>query len=93
MIPRRPPTSPPGGSYDWWWWHFGQKMGKPYDPPPEQISLGDASVVGFGDAQLSAPLPVEPGPWQMAVTTSVLGALTGWVLDEVTSGIRGRKRR
>lgn len=43
---------------------------------------------------VSAPvLPPHPGPWKVALVTSVLGATTGWMLDGITQAVRKRKRR
>lgn len=90
------PTSPPpfgappwaiGGSYDWWWWNFGRPVGIPYEPPEQSDgALGDWHGV-------VAPAVAAPGPWKVALATSVLGAMTGWVLDEVAQSVRGKRRR
>jgi hypothetical protein len=43
---------------------------------------------------VSAPMMIPtPGPWKVALVTSVLGAATGWVLDEVAQVMRRKKRR
>lgn len=43
---------------------------------------------------VSAPvLPSHPGPWKLALVTSVLGAATSWMLDEVAQRVRKRRRR
>lgn len=42
---------------------------------------------------VSAPMIPAPGPWKVALVTSVLGAATGWVLDEVATAVRGKRRR
>ena len=58
------------------------------------IALGDAPAVGFGQAQVVAPTVAAPGPWKIALTTSVLSAVTGWVLEGVSRSVRnGRRRR
>lgn len=59
---------------------------------PEQLALAGAPTVGFSEA-LVAPTVAAIGPWKIALTTSVLGALTGWVLDEVSKSVRSRRRR
>ncbi len=61
--------------------------------PPEQLTLAGAPTVGFGEV-LVAPTVAAPGPWKIALTTSVLSAVTGWVLEGVSRSVRnGRRRR
>lgn len=65
----------------------------PTSPPPsEQLALAGAPAVGFSEA-LVAPTIAALSPWKVALTTSLLGAVTGWVLDEVAQKVRGRRRR
>ena len=53
--------------------------------------------VGFGDEEIRAPeaprTSASPSPWRVALVTTVLGAATGWIIDEVVRVIRGKKRR
>lgn len=52
---------------------------------PPQTGVG----VGVGQAEA---VVAAPSPWGVALATSVLGAATGWVIEEIASGIRGRRR-
>ena len=49
-------------------------------------------VVGFGQAELAAPA-VTTSPWALALATSVVGAATGWVIEEFAQRVRGKRRR
>ena len=57
--------------------------------PIERIS-GDK--IGFGQAALAAPV-VTTSPWAVALVTSVVGATTGWVIEEVAKVARRSRRR
>lgn len=65
----------------------------------ERIQRGGAPVVGFGQAELAAPAAAAaaagiPSPWTLALATSVVGAATGWVIEEIARNVRnGSKRR
>ena len=62
---------------------------------PHFDSLGRSSVVGFGDEEILAPAPKmvkTPSPWTVAVATTVLGAATGWVIEEVARMVRGKRQ-
>ena len=54
--------------------------------PFERIS---SDKIGFGQAEVLAPA-VTTSPWTVAIVTSVIGAATGWVLEEVSK--RKKKR-
>jgi hypothetical protein len=57
-----------------------------------QISLRGAPI-GFGQEGLAAPVAAAAGmPWGMALATSVIGAATGWVIEEIATKIRGKRR-
>jgi len=59
-------------------------------------STGRNRVVGFGQEEILAPAvvaAVSPSPWQVALVTTMLGAATGWVIEEVAKVVRGKKRR
>ena len=59
----------------------------------ERISRDGKQVVGFGDGTVSAPHMVrQPSPWAVAITTSVVGAAVGWVIEELATHVRGRRR-
>ena len=62
---------------------------------PEQISRGGRSVAGFGQVEAAPPAAAVVGtsPWAIALTTSVLGAATGWVIEEVARSVRRKRRR
>jgi len=67
----------------------------PTSPPPfgaEQLALAGTHTVGFSEV-LVPPTVAAPGPWKIALTTSVLSAVTGWVLDGVSKSVRNRRRR
>jgi membrane protein YqaA with SNARE-associated domain len=60
----------------------------------EQLFLGEAPAVGFGEAKVvRPPTAAPPSPWTVALVTSVVGAATGWVIEEVARKTRERKRR
>ena len=42
---------------------------------------------------VAVPTVAAPGPWKIALTTSVLSAVTGWVLDGVSRSVRSRRRQ
>jgi hypothetical protein len=56
------------------------------------ISLNGTPVVGFGDAAVALPSTATSSPWPMAIATSVVGAVTGWALQEVANATRGKRR-
>ena len=51
------------------------------------IALGGAPVAGCGDQVAMPPATPEAGPWKLALTSSMLGAFTGWVLDGVSKRV------
>ena len=54
---------------------------------------GDVPVVGFGQAEaVMVPAAVHASPWAVALVTSVVGAATGWVIEEVARHVRERQR-
>jgi hypothetical protein len=56
--------------------------------PVAGFALGDAGELG------TIAVPVATiSPWTMAIATSVLGAATGWAIEELASNLRGRRRR
>lgn len=57
----------------------------------EQLALGDAPVVGFGQEDLTPPATSSSSPWGMVVATSVVSAAAGWVIEEVARKFRGRR--
>lgn len=59
----------------------------------EQVGLGGAPVIGLDNA-VAVPTTAVAGssPWALALATSVFGAATGWVIEEVARKVR-RKRR
>ena len=65
------------------------------DPSLIARSTGRNRVVGFGQEEILAPAvvaAVSPSPWQVALVTTMLGAATGWVIEEVARKVRGRDR-
>lgn len=58
--------------------------------PPRPSECACRKVLGVGG--LSAPAVAAVSPWAMALTTSVIGAATGWVIEEIASSLRGRRR-
>jgi hypothetical protein len=52
-------------------------------------------VVGFGQEEILAPMVMTattPSPWTVALVTTVLSAATGWAIEEVARGVRGRRK-
>lgn len=49
--------------------------------------------IGFGDERITPPTRGSPSPWVMGITSSVVGAAVGWVIEEVATHIRKRRRR
>ena len=73
-------------------------------PPTEPHPFGrfplmrdHRTFVGFGqEEEITAPvaaIAAAPSPWAVALMTSVLGAATGWVIEEVAKGVRGKRKR
>jgi len=60
--------------------------------PIERISR-DKILVGFGQSEMLAAPVVATSPWALALATSVVGAATGWVIEEVARKVRKRRRR
>lgn len=70
--------------------HRIARGGCPFSMPPEQ---GDLDGFGFGQAApVAAPAVQATSPWAVALTTSVLGAATGWLIEEVARRARRRRR-
>lgn len=65
---------------------------------PEQaqgVILYDGKpVFGFGQGALVAPAAAAAthSPWAVALATSVVGAATGWVIEEFARHVRGMDR-
>jgi hypothetical protein len=59
----------------------------------EQIALSGAPTVGFNEQQATPPKTSAASPWTVAVTTSVLSAVTTWALEETARRARGRRRQ
>jgi hypothetical protein len=60
---------------------------------PDQVMLSGTPLVGFGQAEIVAPAAVATSPWAVALATSVVGAATGWVIEEIATRVRGRRRQ
>ena len=60
--------------------------------PVERISR-DNILVGFGQVGTLAVPATTTSPWALALVTSVVGAATGWVIEEAARTARRRKRR
>jgi len=65
-------------------------LGRPGAPP-----AATGTVIGFGDpsAPATPAAPAEPSPWKHAVLTTVVSAVTGFVLEEIVRRTFRRKRR
>ena len=61
--------------------------------PNEMISLGASPVVGFGQSEIARPVVAPSSPWALALATSVVGAATGWVIEEVARRTIRKKNR
>jgi len=59
-----------------------------YNPPVDRHR-----VVGFGQEEILAPVAAAPSPWAVALVTSMLGATTGWLIEEVARSVRGKRKR
>jgi len=57
------------------------------------MRLNGTPVVGFGQAELVAPVAAATSPWPEVFVTSVVSAAAGWVIEEVARNVRGKKRR
>jgi len=58
----------------------------------EQLTRNGRPVVGL--AEVSAPPTAPPtSPWALAVGSSIVAAAAGWVIEEVASNVRGKRRR
>jgi hypothetical protein len=88
-------------TYDDWWRAIGQKSGLPYNPPltrctttPIERISRDSILVGFGQEGLAAPpaAAAAVSPWALTLATSVVGAATGWVIEEFARKVRKKKR-
>jgi hypothetical protein len=51
-------------------------------------------VVGFGQAEVVAPVAAATGPsaWTVAIVTSVVGGAASWVVEEIANKVRGKRR-
>jgi len=56
------------------------------------MTLGGHPVVGFGQVEALA-VPAATSPWTVALVTSVVGAATGWVIEEVARKTRKKRTR
>jgi membrane protein YqaA with SNARE-associated domain len=57
------------------------------------IMRGGVPLVGFGQAEIVLPAAAATSPWAVALVTSVVGAATGWVIEEFARNIRERGQR
>jgi hypothetical protein len=55
--------------------------------PVAGFALGDAGALGVVATPVAAI-----SPWTMALATSMLGAATGWVIEEIATAVRGHRR-
>lgn len=69
----------------------------PADPPPAPaddtpVDGGELGRIGVGEI-ITSPVKVSssPSPWTVALVTTVLGAATGWGIEEVARRVRGRR--
>lgn len=59
----------------------------------ERVSRDGKPVVGLGDdGSLRSPMVAQPSPWAVAITTSMVGAAVGWVIEEIATHVRGRRK-
>ena len=57
----------------------------------EKITL-NGQPVGIGQAVV-APAVAHASPWALALATSVVGAATGWIMEEIAQSARKKRRR
>lgn len=61
--------------------------------PPRPSRCACEKVTGGDLSGPAAAASVGMSPLALALTTSVVGAATGWVIEEIASRVRGRRRR
>lgn len=59
--------------------------------PPRPSECACRKVLGIG--QITAPVATAVSPWAVALTTSIVSAATGWVIEEIVQSVRGRRKR
>jgi hypothetical protein len=59
--------------------------------PPKPPECACQKILGVG--QVTVPVDTAVSPWTVAVTTSVVSAMTGWMLEEIVQHVRRRTRR
>jgi hypothetical protein len=60
------------------------------------VQRGNCPVVGFGQGEMPVPPTVVvrgSSPWAVALTTSLVGATAGWVIEEIAQRVRRKQRR
>jgi hypothetical protein len=61
-----------------------------------ELRRGGHRIFGLGqNEELSTPVGAavtNPSPWKVALVTSVIGAATGWVIEEFARFTRGKHR-
>jgi len=60
--------------------------------PPQPSECACKKVLGIGDDVTVPPHP-HSSPWAVALATSIMGAATGWVIEEVARHVRERDQR
>jgi hypothetical protein len=56
----------------------------------EKLTL-NGQPVGIGQV-VTAPAVAGASPWALALATSVVGAATGWIMEEIARGAKKRRR-
>lgn len=55
--------------------------------PPRPSECACKKVLGIGD--ISVPVATSVSPWAVALTTSIVSAATGWMIEEIAKRVRG----
>lgn len=56
------------------------------------LSRGGYPVIGCAEP-VAPPVAPGPGPWTIALTTTVVSAATGWVIEEIARSARRKRQR
>jgi hypothetical protein len=64
----------------------------PHADGKQTMTRNGRPVIGFGQASLAVPVATA-SPWAIALATSVVGAATGWVIEEVARRTIRKKSR
>jgi hypothetical protein len=76
------------------YWVYGRGCTEPGGGIVPGWGFVRTAPIGFGQEEILAPVvAASASPWTLAIATTVLGAATGWVIEEIARNVRGRRRR